>query len=119
MRSSRPSLAGATLIASALLALLALLPGVPVPVRALVIVGFALIAPGVAWVRLLAIEDRLAEWTLGIACSVAIGTLVASVQAYAGAWSPTGTIAVLAVIVVAAVATELAGTPDRQRQEAQ
>jgi hypothetical protein len=114
MRNLRPSLTGSALIASALIALLALLPHVPVPVRALAIVGFALVAPGFAWVRLLGIEDRLAEWTLGIATSIAIATLVASIQAYAGAWSPTGTIAVLAVIVLAAVATELIGTPDRQ-----
>jgi hypothetical protein len=112
------SRAGSALVASSLLALIALLPGVPVPVRALVIVGFALVAPGLAWVRLLGIEDRLAEWTLGIAGSVAIATLVASIQAYAGAWSPTGTIAVLAVIVLAAVATELVGMRDPHRQEA-
>lgn len=118
MRDLRLGLTGSALVASALLSLIALLPGVPVPVRALVIVGFALVAPGFAWVRLLGIEDRLAEWTLGIAASVAIATLVTSIQAYAGAWSPTGTIAVLAVIVLAAVATERVGTPDRPRQEA-
>lgn len=87
MRSLRPSVVGGLLVASALIALLAMLPNVPVPVRAVAIVGFALVCPGLAWVRLLGVQDRLAEWTLGIATSIAIATLVASLQAYAGAWS--------------------------------
>jgi hypothetical protein len=114
MRSLRPSVVGSVLLASALIAMLALLPQVPVPVRALAIVGFALVCPGFAWVRLLGIEDRLAEWTLGIASSIAIATLVASIQAYAGAWSPKGTIVLLAVIVLGAVASEPLFARDRQ-----
>jgi hypothetical protein len=114
MRSLRRSLVGSALTISALIALLAMLSQVPVPVRALAIVGFALVCPGFAWVRLLGIEDRLAEWTLGIATSIAIATLVASIQAYAGAWSPKGTIVVLALIVLAAVASEPLFARDRQ-----
>ncbi len=114
MRRLCPSLVGAVLLLSALIALLAMLLRVPVPVRAVAIVGFALVCPGFAWVRLLAMEDRLAEWTLGIAASIAIATLVASVQAYAGAWSPKGTIVLLAVIVLAAVASEPLFNRDRQ-----
>ncbi len=83
------------------------------PVRALLIVTFALVCPGFAWVRLLGLEDRLAEWTLGVAASIAIGTLVASLQAYAGAWSPAGTIILLALVVLAAIATELVATRRR------
>jgi hypothetical protein len=114
MRALRPSLVGAALIASALIALLAMLPHVPVPVRAVAIVGFALVCPGLAWVRLLGLQDRLAEWTLGIATSIAIASLVASLQAYAGAWSPKGTVALLAGVVLAAVAVERLFTPERQ-----
>ena len=114
MRSLRRSLVASALTISALIALLAMLPQVPVPVRALAIVGFALVCPGFAWVRLLGIEDRLAEWTLGIATSIAIATLVASIQAYAGAWSPKGTIVLLALIVLAAVASEPLFARDRQ-----
>jgi hypothetical protein len=116
MRNVRVSIVDSLLVASTLIALLAMLPHVPVPVRALAIVGFALVCPGFAWVRLLGMQDRLAEWTLGIAASISIATLVASLQAYAGAWSPTGTIAVLAVIVLAAVGLELV-TPDRQEAQ--
>jgi hypothetical protein len=114
MRSLRLSVVGGALTVSALIAVLAMLPHVPVPVRALAIVGFALVCPGFAWVRLLGIQDRLAEWTLGIATSIAIATLVASIQAYAGAWSPKGTIVLLAVIVLAAVASEPLFARDRQ-----
>jgi hypothetical protein len=114
MRSLRPSVVGGLLVASALIALLAMLPNVPVPVRAVAMVGFALVCPGLAWVRLLGVQDRLAEWTLGIATSIAIATLVASLQAYAGAWSPRGTVVLLAVIVLAAVASEHLFTPDEQ-----
>jgi peptidoglycan/LPS O-acetylase OafA/YrhL len=106
------------LLASGLIAVLALLPHVPVPVRAVLIVGFALVCPGLAWVRLVHIEDRLAELTLGVALSIAIGTLVASLQAYAGAWSPKGCIVLLALVVVAAAVAEIATSPSSDRQEA-
>jgi hypothetical protein len=114
----RLSATSAALLASGLIAVLALLPHVPVSVRAVLVVGFALVAPGLAWVRLVHIEDRLAELTLGIALSIAIGTLVASLQAYAGAWSPKGCIVVLALVVVAAAAAEIATSPSTDRQEA-
>jgi len=116
--TTRLSATSAALLASGLIAVLAMLPHVPVPVRAVLVVGFALVAPGLAWVRLVGIEDRLAELTLGIALSIAIGTLVASIQAYAGAWSPKGCIVLLALVVVAAAATEIATSPSHDRQEA-
>ena len=119
MTDRRLSPAGVILFASTVVSLLALLPHVPVPVRAILIVTFALVCPGFAWVRLLGLEDRLAEWTLGVAASIAIGTLVASLQAYAGAWSPAGTIILLALVVLAAIATELVASTRRPRgQEA-
>jgi hypothetical protein len=112
----RPSIAGTALIASALIALIAMLPDVPVPVRALAIVGFVLVCPGLAWIRLLGIQDRLAEWTLGVALSISIATIVASIQAYTGAWSPRGMVVALAILVLAAVATELVRTPKVQEE---
>jgi hypothetical protein len=114
----RLSAISAALLASGLIAVLAMLPHVPVPVRAILVVGFALVAPGLAWVRLVHIEDRLGELTLGIALSIAIGTLVASLQAYAGIWSPKGCIVVLALVVVAAAVAEIATSPSTTRQEA-
>jgi hypothetical protein len=116
--TTRLSAAGAALLASGLIAVLAMLPGIPVPVRAVVVVGFALVCPGLAWVRLIHVEDRLAELTLGIALSIAIGTLIASLQAYAGAWSPKGCIVALALVVVAAAVAEIATSPSTDRQEA-
>ncbi len=116
--TGRLSPTSTALLASGLIAVLALLPHVPVPVRAVLIVGFALVCPGLAWVRLVHIEDRLAELTLGVALSIAIGTLVASLQAYAGAWSPKGCIVLLALVVVAAAVAEIATSPSSDRQEA-
>ena len=112
--STRLSTSSIVLLASGLIAVLAMLPHVPVPVRAVLVVGFALVSPGLAWVRLLGLHDRLAELTLGIALSIALGTLVASLQAYAGAWSPRASIVVLAILVVAAIITESLARPARQ-----
>jgi uncharacterized membrane protein len=111
--SNRLSMPSIVLLASGVLAILAMLAPVPVPVRAVLVVGFALVSPGLAWVRLLDLHDRLVELTLGIALSIALGTLVASFQAYAGAWSPRASIVVLALLVAAAVVTESLARPMR------
>jgi uncharacterized membrane protein len=112
--SSRVSAPSIVLLASGVLAVLAMLAPVPVPARAVLVVGFALVSPGLAWVRLLDLHDRLVELTLGIALSIALGTLVASLQAYASVWSPRASIVVLALLVAAAILTESLTRPTRE-----
>jgi len=46
-------------------------------------------------VRFLRLKEPVVEWTLALALSFAIDTLVAGVQLYAGKWSSTGTLSIL------------------------
>lgn len=48
---------------------------------------FLLVCPGMAFVPLLPLKDRLTELTLAIALSLALDTLVAEVMALNGLWS--------------------------------
>ncbi len=57
------------------------------PLRAVVALWFLLICPGMAFVSVLRLADILTEVALGVALSLAIDTIVASVMLYAGAWS--------------------------------
>jgi hypothetical protein len=64
--------------------------------RPLVAFWFLLICPGMAFVRLLHIEEFVAEFTLAIALSIALNTIVAESMVLAGAWSPNGGLIALA-----------------------
>lgn len=78
------------IIASAVGAGLALLSNVGLPIRAGVTFMFLLICPGMAFVRLLHFEERVTEWVLAIALSLALNTFVAEAMVYAKIWSPEG-----------------------------
>lgn len=58
------------------------------PLRPPLALWFLFVCPGMAFVRLLHIRDRLAEWTLAIALSLAIDSIVAATSLYSGVWSP-------------------------------
>ena len=58
------------------------------PFRPAVAFWFLLICPGMAFVRLLHIEDWVTEFTLAIALSIAINTLVSETMVLAHRWSP-------------------------------
>ena len=57
------------------------------PARIFMAFWFLLVCPGMAFVRLLEIDDLLIEWTLAIGLSIALDTLVAGIMLYAGAYS--------------------------------
>ena len=57
------------------------------PLRPFVALWFLLICPGMAFVRLLRLQDRLIELTLAVALSFAIDGLVSEILLYAGLWS--------------------------------
>ena len=54
-----------------------------------------------SFVRLLHLSDRVTEWTLAIALSLAIDAAVSMIMLYAGKWSPT--LGLAAIIVLSAV----------------
>ena len=69
------------------------------PLRTGLTVWFFLVCPGMAYIQSMRIEHGLTRWTLAIALSVTIDTLVALVMLYAGLWS-----ARLGLIVIIAIA---------------
>jgi hypothetical protein len=75
-------------------------------VRTPATVGFVLLGPGIAVVRLLRLESRLAEFTLGVALGVALGGLVTGVLLYLGMWNPARAMIILAAFALVALALD-------------
>lgn len=75
--------------------------------RPLIVLWFLLVCPGMALVRFLRLREPIAEWTLAIAVSLVLDALVASVQLYAGRWSPTLTLNILIGLCVAGALVQL------------
>lgn len=71
---------------------------VAAPARPFITLWFLLVCPGMAFVRSLRIHDRIAQWTLAVALSLALDTIVAGVFLYSGRWSPANTLIVLICI---------------------
>ena len=71
------------------------------PIRTVVGLWFALVCPGMAYVRLLKIQRRDAELVLAIAFSIAIGVIVSQILLIAGIWSPLLGLLVLIIISAA------------------
>ncbi len=84
-------------------AALAVALGLPEPIRLLVTIPFALLAPGMAVARLRRLDSRLAELVLGVVLSVAISGLVAGALIGVGMWDPARAVIVLAVVTVVAL----------------
>lgn len=64
------------------------LAGIKYPLHSLIALWFLLICPGMAFVRLLHVEETLIEFTLAIALSLALDAIVAMTLLYTGMWSP-------------------------------
>jgi hypothetical protein len=73
------------------------------PIRGPLVLWFSLVCNGMAWVRLLRIDDPLAEVVTAIALSVALSGLTAAAFLYAGHWSPEWSLIVLQAITLAGV----------------
>ena len=78
----------------------ALVPGVPAPVRAAIAVAFFIVAPGLAWVRALPADGPVEQVAVVVALSLAVDVVVAEALVYAGL---TGAAPVLAVLVAVAL----------------
>lgn len=97
-----PVVAGA-----ALAAVLAAAAGAPPALRAPLVVAFLALGPGLAFVPLLGLRDPLGELVVALALSLALDIAVAAGMLYAGAWSPSASLAVLAGIALAGAALQL------------
>jgi hypothetical protein len=87
------------------------------PARPFVVLSFAILAPGLALVRLLRIEDPLVEVSAGITLGIALETLVAVAAVYGGFWSPRWILAGFICVAVGAAAADVqlrARTADTQ-----
>jgi hypothetical protein len=101
------------IIASAAAAVLAILWGFGPPLQPVITVWFLLFCPGMAFVRLLAIGDRIAELTLAIALSVALDTLVSETMVLARVWSPTWALVIIAGFSIGGAYIQIRGATDR------
>ncbi|HUZ37882.1 MAG TPA: hypothetical protein VMV17_16290 [Streptosporangiaceae bacterium] len=84
------------------------LAGGPEPVRIAAVFAFALIAPGLALVRLLPVRDFLERGVLAVALGMSLATLTAEAVAIRHILTPTPVLVVLAAICSAAALAELA-----------
>jgi hypothetical protein len=85
------------------LALIAL--DAPAWLRAVAVLSYLAVVPGLAGVRLLRLADHLMEILLGIGLSLAAGILVAQTMIYLHVWSPV--LGVSALVVIGSVAAVL------------
>ena len=103
----RPWVWPAVLVLSALVILVFMYGNLAGPARAWAAGWFLLVCPGMALVRLLRLGDRIAEWTLAIGLSLALGGAVAGSMLYLRAWSPERGLALLAGVTVAGALLQL------------
>jgi hypothetical protein len=75
--------------------------------RAIVVLWFMLVCPGMAIVRLLRLSDPLTEFAIAVALSLAIETVLAVALLYAGSANFEVTFGVLLVVTLAAVAVDV------------
>ena len=95
------------IIASGLGAGLAALGFIGPPLRPLLAFWFLLVCPGIAFVRLLQLEEPLSELTLAIALSIALDSIVAEIMAFSHHWSPLGALGVLVALSLVGVALQI------------
>ncbi|MFG2045177.1 hypothetical protein [Dactylosporangium sp. NPDC048998] len=95
-----------TLLAGAGVLALVLLSG-PATVRAVAVLAYLAIVPGLACVRLIRLPDRLTQFVLGVALSLALGTVVAQAMVQLRRWSPTLGLCALVTVASVAALTEL------------
>ena len=71
------------------------------PVHLVIVIGYLLICPGMAFVRLLRLHDPLAEFVLALAASISIDLILAETMVLLRIWSPVAGFFGLAVFCLA------------------
>lgn len=79
-------------------------------VRPVLTLAFLVVCPGLAFVRLLHVEKRWMEWSLAVALSISLDTVVATASLYGGVWSPNGILAVLLCLTLLGLILECASS---------
>lgn len=92
---------------SALAAMWAVLARAGPPLQPAILLWFLLVCPGMAFVRLLRVEDALARWALAIAVSTALGVVLAEAMIYGRWWNPLRGILTLAALSIIGAALQL------------
>jgi hypothetical protein len=87
-----------------LVALAALVPATPGPLRALAAVTFLLVVPGLAWVHTLPVRGLVETAAVAVALSLAVDVLVAEALLFVGLPGPVPSALVLAAVATAGVA---------------
>ena len=82
--------------------------------RALVVLGFLALCPGMAVVRVIGVGDGWAQLSLGLALSLTLDTVVAGLLALMDTWSPTAGLIILAAISIAGAGIELGRRGSRE-----
>lgn len=88
------------IVVLALAADLAVVANVHAAVRAIVVLAFLIVGPGLAFVRLLGIARSYVELTLAIALSLTLDTVVAETLIMARVWSVSAAMATLVFLTV-------------------
>ena len=65
------------------------------------------VCPGMTLVRFLQLQEGITEWTLALAMSLVIDTLVAGIQLYTGTWSTEATLIIIIVLCIAGVSYQI------------
>jgi len=71
------------------------------PLQGTVAITFLLVGPGLAWVRVLRLGDRAAEWTLAVVASLGIDVAVATTLLTTGLWTPARALATVVMVTIA------------------
>jgi hypothetical protein len=79
------------------------------PLRPILVFGFLLVCPGMAYIRLLHLHDRFTEFILAVALSLVIDTLVSEMLVLMKFWSPASSVLVIVILSIAGVALQLIG----------
>ncbi len=95
------------IILSAIAVALAIVVNAGAPVRPLLVFWFLLVCPGMAFVQMMHIEERLIELVLAIALSIALDTIVAEIMALNKIWSFRGGLFVLICLSLLGAALQI------------
>lgn len=99
----------AIIVLSTLAVALVVFGGVGFPLRPVVVFWYLLVCPGMALVGLLRPRDGVAAFTLALALSIALDTLIAMTLLYAGYWSPRAGLVLLMAISLVGVGLRFRG----------
>ena len=100
------------LVSTAAVVLVSLV-GAPDIVRGPITVWFIVICPGMAIIRLLRLDEPVADIMLALALSLALAGVIPAVFLYLGAWSPAWSLTILVAVTVTGLALDPVLVPRR------